>query len=194
MKIKGNGQAKILNPAEIKALFTELQKVPRDECFFAIMFFTGCRVSEARQLETGDINLVNNPATRNLGTITFRKGNTKGKLKTRCVPIHPALIRHLEAYQPKRGKGLMFPGRISSEPICRNTPDRILRGACKDLGIIGVSTHSFRRSALTTMHRAGVPLRVIQEISGISSLEVLQRYLEIDDEQVIEAIHVLSSW
>jgi integrase/recombinase XerD len=43
------------------------------------------------------------------------------------------------------------------------------------------------------MHNAGVPLRVIQKISGHSSLATLQRYLEVSDEQVIEAVGVIGA-
>jgi integrase len=44
--------------------------------------------------------------------------------------------------------------------------DKILKSASKRVGLSGVSTHSFRRTALTMMSSAGIPLRVIQEISG----------------------------
>lgn len=47
-----------------------------------------------------------------------------------------------------------------------------------------MSTHSFRRTALTQMSNAGIPLRVIQEISEHRNLKQLQRYLEMDDGQV----------
>ena len=62
-----------------------------------------------------------------------------------------------------------------------------MRTACKKLGFDGVSTHSFRRSALTAASSKGVPLRVIQSISGHSSLDVLQRYLSVTDNQKKEA-------
>ncbi|MBD2093742.1 tyrosine-type recombinase/integrase [Trichocoleus sp. FACHB-591] len=52
------------------------------------------------------------------------------------------------------------------------------------LGLVGVSTHSFRRTALTQMSSAGMPLRVIQEISGHRSLQALQRYLEVSELQL----------
>jgi len=55
----------------------------------------------------------------------------------------------------------------------------------------GVSTHSFRRTALTSLSNAGVPLRVIQEISGHQSLTALQKYLEVNEEQVANAIQAL---
>ncbi|WP_390821370.1 tyrosine-type recombinase/integrase [Anabaena azotica] len=47
------------------------------------------------------------------------------------------------------------------------------------MGLEGVSTHLFRRTALTQMSSARIPLRTIQEISSHSHLETLQRYLEV---------------
>ena len=55
-----------------------------------------------------------------------------------------------------------------------------------------MSTHSFRRTALTQMSNAGIPLRVIQELSGHRNLEQLQRYLEVSDQQVLGAAAALS--
>jgi site-specific recombinase XerD len=51
-----------------------------------------------------------------------------------------------------------------------------LREAFERAGIEGASTHSFRRTARSrAMSNAGIPLRIIQEISGHSNLEQLQR-------------------
>jgi integrase/recombinase XerD len=42
------------------------------------------------------------------------------------------------------------------------------------------------------MSNAGIPLRVIQEISGHRNLEELQKYLEVSDSQVLGAAATLS--
>jgi len=55
--------------------------------------------------------------------------------------------------------------------------------SCRRVGLEGVSTHSFRRTALTQMCNAGIPLRHIQEISGHNDLGTLQRYLEVSPDQ-----------
>jgi len=57
---------------------------------------------------------------------------------------------------------------------------------------IGISTHSFRRTGLTQLSNVGIPLRVIQEISGHRDLAQLQRYLEVKPEQVRGAVAALS--
>lgn len=97
----------------------------------------------------------------------------------------------LAAYQPK--PGVLFPGKRGvTERLTRFRADKILKDACNRVGLVGVSTHSFRRTALTMMSSAGIPLRHIQEISGHKGLSDLQRYLEVSPEQRKKAISVVT--
>ena len=70
--------------------------------------------------------------------------------------------------------------------------DEMLNKYCDMLDIKGASTHSFRRTALTMMSNAGVPLSVIQSISGHASLDALQRYLGVSPEQKKIAISAIT--
>ena len=170
MKVAGNGQGKILSHDELVRLFSAFN-TSRDRCLFAICFFTACRISEALKLETSDIKG---------DTIVFRKGTTKGKLKTRSMAIHPQLRVFLDEYKPSKDGSLFpawFPG-TKYPHLTRNSADRIFKAACKSAEIVGASTHSFRRTALTQMSKLNVPLRTIQEISGHTDLGTLQRYLD----------------
>ncbi len=90
-----------------------------------------------------------------------KKANTKGKLATRSIPVIEDLRQLLTNYYPIRGDVYLFPAR-SNGHLAEDSAARILREACKQVGRIGVSTHSFRRTALTQMSNAGIPLRVIQ--------------------------------
>ena len=172
-----NGQAEIWDDKTLMMVMNELS--PSMRSLFSICRYTGCRVSEARQLRAED--LVN-------GHIVFRKTTTKGQ-QTRQVKIHPALAEVLEGESlPK--SGYLFPGR-GEKPVTRQACDKALRSACDRLGFDGFSTHSFRRTALTRMSNAGVPLRVIQEISGHLSLAELQKYLAVTQEQMEGAIALL---
>ena len=182
MKVAGNGQGKILTAEELRLLFTSGLRSPRDRALFGICLFTGCRVSEALALQTSDLKGE---------TLTFRKSTTKGKLKTRVVDIQPGLAQLLADYRPAR-PGALFPGMRGISPtLTRSMADKILKSACFRVGLEGVSTHSFRRTALTMMSSAGIPLRVIQEISGHNDLGTLQRYLEVTPEQRRRAVAVI---
>ena len=169
-----NGQAEIWSDAQLDEVLGDLS--PSMRSLFSICRYTGCRVSEARQLRADDL----------VGDyIVFRKSTTKGKA-TRQVNIHPKLKAVLgETGLPTTG--YLFPGR-GSGPITRQACDLALRKVCDRIGLEGHSTHSFRRTALTRLSNSKVPLRVIQEISGHKSLQELQRYLEVSPEQVEDAI------
>lgn len=183
MKINRHGRAKVLTQQEIQLIFSHGLDNNRDRTLFGVCLFSACRIREACTLLTEDIYT-------SLGLVRphliIRKANTKGKLATRSIPVIEDLRQLLTNYYPLAGKPYLFPGR-SSGHISEDSAARILRGACKQAGIVGVSTHSFRRTALTQMSNAGIPLRVIQEISGHRNLEQLQKYLEVSEQQVLGA-------
>lgn len=88
----------------------------------------------------------------------------------------------------------LFPGFGGVGCLARITGTKIFANACERVGIVGAGTHSWRRTALTEMSRAGTPLRVIQKISGHQRLKNLQKYLEVSKEQVQGAIRKLPSF
>ena len=169
-----NGKAEIWTNEKLDELWLEL--APRFRALFSICLYTGCRVSEARQLHAEDI--IEN-------YIVFRKQTTKTKA-TRQVKLHPKLSIVLGEIELPT-EGYLFPGKRSG-CITRQTADYALRQACDRLGFRGYSTHSFRRTALTRLSNAGTPLRIIQKISGHSSLTELQKYLDVTDDQMEDAI------
>jgi integrase/recombinase XerD len=185
MKIAGHGQAKILTPEETTNLFERGFVSDRDRALFGVCLYTGCRINEACSLLTADVY---SPSNGVRPRITIRKINTKGKKGTRSIPTHPELVQLLEAYRTGAGTLHLFPGRHGRGHLHPDSAAAILRTALVTVGIEGSSTHSFRRTALTRLSNAGVPLRVIQEISGHKSLGELQKYLAVSEQQVEAAI------
>jgi integrase/recombinase XerD len=178
-----NGQAEIWTPQQFASILAELR--PNMRALFAVCYYCGCRVSEARQLQAADI-VADSPSETRRDRIVFRRATTKTK-RTRAVPIHPQLQAILAAVElPTRG--YLFPGQSGDRPLTRQTADKALREACDRLGYEGYSTHSFRRTWATTLDRKGTRQRVIQHLGGWSSLAALQRYLEVDEDEVESAI------
>ena len=192
MKIERHGQAKILTQQEIELLFNKGLQTARDRTLFGVCLYTACRIAEACSLEVIDIYTARGTVRP---TINFRKGNTKGKLQTRTIPVIEDLRALLTSWKPNAGQTYLFPGRHPCrhwKHLHPDSADKILREAFSRAGIEGASTHSFRRTALTQMSNAGIPLRIIQEISGHNNLEQLQHYLEVKPDQVRGAIASLS--
>jgi integrase/recombinase XerD len=189
VKIDRHGQAKILTLDEIQRLFNEGLTVPRNRALFGICLYTACRIRECCSLRTTDV-FERQGIVRD--EIIFRKGDTKGKLATRAIPVIEELRLLLLDYYPSPRTWFLFPGRRGTGHIHVDSAARILRQAYAEVGIVGAATHSFRRTALTQMSNEGIPLRVIQEISGHRNLEQLQKYLEVKPEQVRGAVAALS--
>ncbi|MUH00831.1 tyrosine-type recombinase/integrase [Scytonema sp. UIC 10036] len=188
MKVNRHGRAKILTQQEIQQIFNHGLENDRDRTLFGVCLFSGCRIREACTLLTSDIYT---PKGLVRPKLIIRKANSKGKLATRSIPVIEDLRQLLCHYRSLAGSVYLFPGR-SNGHISEDSAARILRSACFRVGITGVSTHSFRRTALTQMSNAGIPLRVIQEISGHRNLEQLQKYLEVTEEQVLGAASSLA--
>ncbi len=90
----------------------------------------------------------------------------KASWKLASWTFNQTAARLLAEYKPIK-EGALFPGMRGVSPtLTRFAADKILKGACDRVGLVGVSTHSWRHTALTMMSSADIPLRVIQEISG----------------------------
>ena len=175
MKVAGCGQGKVLTPEEFSKIKQHIHF--KYQVFFDIMWMSGARVSEICKLRFVDI--VN-------GTLIIRKCNTKGKSETREIPIPQSLINKIDRL-PKEN-GFMFAGMGGNNHITRYTIDKVLRCACKECGLEGISTHSFRRTTITQLSRNSVSLRVIQKISGHRNLNVLQNYVDVDESEIVSAL------
>ena len=181
VKSNRNGQAASLSPEQLDAIMALLTPTPR--AVLSICRFTAARITEALSLKWENIAQTE---------IVIPKNVTKKKMKTRMIPVNPKLGQELSdwklawqtAYgrEPERSDYLFPNAKEFAKHVSRQAIDKNLREACLELGIEGASTHSFRRSALSAASDKGVPLRVLQSISGHSSLEMLQRYLDVKDE------------
>ena len=101
MKIERHGQAKILTQEEIELLFNEGFQTSRDRTLFGVCLYTACRIAEACSLEVIDIYTARGTVRP---TINFRKGNTKGKLQTRTIPVIEDLRSLLTSWRSHAGQ------------------------------------------------------------------------------------------
>ena len=171
------GKAAILSPEVLSQLF-QVMGSERDLALFSICYFTASRISEALALKHDALAD---------GVITFRSATTKTKT-TRQAEIHPSLRTVLDEYFAVRERetgtrqrramleGYLFPGRWGRGHMSRQAADKLLRESCKAVGLKGVSTHSFRRSFVTEMVRAGRTPSQIQRYTGHKNLGSLMHY------------------
>ena len=186
MKNNRFGQAKVLDTSEldlvIKYLKTRNQKVVA-----ATLRNTGARVGEVVQLRWRDIGREQ---------ILFPATITKRKLKSREIFIsdsfHKELMdwsRYWTIYKGRKPlpEDYVFYGRKEGTHQTTRSFMDALDKATERAKISGASSHSFRRTQLTQLHRKNVPLNVIKSLSGHQSLSTLSLYLQVDDREKREA-------
>jgi integrase/recombinase XerD len=109
------------------------------------------------------------------------------------IPIVAKLRQTLIEYRKNLPESQwLFPSEESEcGHLTRVAAHNVLAGVFRALKLEGAKTHSMRRTMLTTLSRAGVPLRTVQDISGHSNLAQLQAYLEVHPEDKHKALGFL---
>ena len=187
MKKNRKGQARVLSSDELDILIPKLPSKFHQTLALTLRK-TGARVGEVIQLKWE--NLEDHE-------IQFPKEITKKKLDTREIPIEKSFYKILLNWKkdwevikgrPPSNEDYIFYGRFNGSHITSRAFMLALEAAMNRANLGGCSSHSFRRSALSNAHKKGVPLKVIQSLSGHRNLGTLQRYLEVSDDDKREGI------
>jgi integrase/recombinase XerC len=153
----------------------------RDQALFEVLYGGGLRISEACNLDVGDVD-PDGTGARAL----VRQG--KGR-KDRIVPLGAKAWAALQRYLPLRAELLGASGAQAGHAIFVSRRGRRLdpRQARRQLGrrelatgVRQVSPHALRHSFATHLLGEGADLRSIQEMLGHASLRTTQRYAQVD--------------
>ena len=191
MKNNRYGQAKVLTTQELDLTIDNISsKLHRT--IASTLRNTGARVGEVVQLKWQDLEEE---------SILFPKTITKRKLKSREIFIsnkfHNELMLWKQEWTLFKGReplpeDYIFYGRFNGTHITSRAFFLALQKSLERAEIVGATSHSFRRSALTKLHKSGLPLKIIQSLSGHSSLNTLSLYLQVSDEDKKRAISLLA--
>jgi len=165
----------ILTPAEVGRVLKSFT-VAKYSVFFALIYATGLRISEAIGLETQDIDALR-------GVIHVRHAKGGGQ---RLVMLSPVLLEMLRDYwkyeRPK--PPLLFSTRFG-RPLCPDTARRALLCASAASGIGKVVTpHMLRHSFATTLLENRTDLRTIQVLLGHKSIKSTTIYTQVSAGQI----------
>ena len=58
----------------------------------------------------------------------------------------------------------------------------------RNCGIAGATSHSGRRTFITNLAARGVGVRVLAELAAHASISTTQRYIDVNDEQIRNAL------
>ncbi len=171
----------VLSIDEVR-LILRTARQPQIRTFLTTVYSCGLRLSEALNLEVGDID-------KERMTIRVRDG--KGA-KERYVPLpEPTYLLLREYWTTHKNPRLLFPalgrrrtgGRTALKPMAQGSVQGALRKVLLQLPKIKkhATIHTLRHSYATHLLEAGVNIRIVQQYLGHASLVNTMIYLHVTD-------------
>ena len=188
-------QAATLNDAQIKRALRYCQSrryVTRDSTILLFSLYTGLRAKELAALCVGDVY---DEDSTPRAQFTLRAEQTKGA-RTRTVFVNAALTAQLLRYaawrniKPSLRTAALFRSQKGNH-FSANTMCQLFLNIYKACGLSDASSHSGRRTFITRLANKGVGVRVLAALAGHSSIAVTQRYIDVNDAQLANAVELL---
>ncbi|GAC1499089.1 MAG: hypothetical protein NVS1B10_01460 [Candidatus Saccharimonadales bacterium] len=149
-----------LEPPEVKQMI-DAAKSPRDKCLIAMLFSTGCRISELLNLNVSDVKDCDEPEVCGKND------------KYRLVFIDKTARKYLNEYLATRKdtwNPLFMSGQRARITVSR--VEQIIHEVANNANIDKrVTPHVFRHSTITDYIVNGAPMPVVQQIAGHSNIQ-----------------------
>lgn len=186
-------QAQTLNEAQLRRVlqYCRSRRHPvRDETIVLVSFMAGLRAKEIAALKIADV-YEEGGAVREQFVLAAEQ--SKGG-KTRTVFLNARIRRALADYaaaiplgDPSRPLfGSQKGGHFSANTMCQLFIE--IYRAC---GLKDASSHSGRRTYITRLANKGVGVRLLAELAGHSHISTTQRYIDVNADQLREAVELL---
>lgn len=188
-------QAKVLNEAEIRHLLKvcELSRyAERNRLIVMFSFLCGMRACEIANLrvsnvvseqdEVLDLIVLNAEQTKGSQRNTVVVSKQMKKEIAKFLAKYPHLLKHRDGFLLRTQKG-----SFNSQTI-QNLFKHLYRVA----NIPQATSHSGRRTYISQLANNGIAVPIIQKLARHSSLSATQRYIEVDEGKLFNAVNTVS--
>jgi integrase/recombinase XerD len=187
-------QAKTLTEKELKIVLATVAQgrhAARNRAMVLTSFWAGMRAGELAALRIGDIVVPNGTIA---AEVRLEADQTKGQ-RGRVVMLGDKLRKELAVYvcELKSAEPVdpFFPSQVSRTGMSANTIAQLFLEVYARAGITGASSHSGRRTFITTLANKGVGVRVLMALAGHRHMSTTQRYIDLNDEMLKVAVNLV---
>ena len=186
-------QAKTLTADELQRVFdytAQHSHAMRNRMMLLFSFWAGMRVGEIASLRVGDVV---DASGKVKAEIKLAAEQTKGR-HARTVFLPQKLRDELQTYCDIRAvqdRKQSFFLTAGGKPFSANVMTQHFYWLYKKAGIEGASSHSGRRTFITTLASKGIGVRVLASLAGHRSIAVTQRYIDVNDEMKRNAVELV---
>ena len=188
-------QAKVLNNTEVRKVLDYVatrKHSLRNRALVMMMFNTGMRVSEVASLRIRDVMDTDSNIKNEIRLLAE---NTKTN-EARTVFVNEKLRRELQNYakllvNTNPNCKFFYSQKRDSDGFTANTLTQHFHYLYKRVGLDGCSSHSARRTFITTLANKGIGVRVIMGLSGHKALSSVQCYIDCNSELMRNAVEMV---
>jgi len=189
-------QAKSLTQQDIDRVLTYIASntnATRNRAMFLLTVLAGLRVSEVAQLTLGDVRNTD-------GTVKSQMFLSSDRVKhghARTVFISTQLQHELATYLATRSAfddtyPLFNTLRGARKAFSASTLTQHFHYLYRRALVFGASSHSGRRTFLTTLSNSGISVFVLASLAGHKNISTTQRYVTVNDDQKRRAVDCFS--
>lgn len=167
----------IVDPIREKEYINAVKRVlnesgTRNLLLFLLGINTGLRVSDLLRLKVKDV--------KDKDSVQIREKKTK---KTKKFPIPKEIRIFISEYVERKPLSrYLFKSRKSNKPITRVQAYRIIKEACRVLGLDHTGTHSLRKTFGYHFYKQTKDIALLQKILNHSSQDITLRYIGVTQE------------
>ena len=160
-----------------------------------LSYLAGLRACEIASLRVGDvINELKDGTWEVKSEAVLKSNQTKGN-KAQTVVLSSTLRKEIASYYAQSEETLeMTDFLISSQKkngFSSQTIQNLFRELYEAAAISNASSHSGRRTFITTLSENNVSVRVIQALARHSSLATTQRYIDVSADKLRSAVETV---
>jgi len=188
-------QAKTLTAAEIQRVLDYINTKPnaaRNRAMFLLTVWAGFRVSEVAGLKVTDVR---NPDGSIRAEIYLAAERVKHG-HAGVVYLNARLQQELGEYVESRNwftadQALFCTTANPRKGFSANTLTQHFHYLYKRAGITGGSSHSGRRTFITTLANKGVSVRLLASLVRHANIATTQRYIDVNDDMKRQAVELV---
>jgi integrase/recombinase XerD len=188
-------QAKSLTQAEITTILKHIEantNAKRNRMMFLLTLQAGLRVGEVAQLKLADVRNTDG----SIKTEVYFAAERVKHAHARTVFLNQRLQAELAEYISSRtwldnAQPLFTTLRGAKKPFSANTLAQLFHYLYKKALVFQGSSHSGRRTFITTLAQKGISVRVLASLAGHRSLNTTMRYIDVNDEMKRNAVELV---
>ncbi len=188
-------QAKTLTQQELRRVLNYIatrKHAIRNKAMLMMTFLSGVRVGELANLRYCDVV---DEAGNIRKEIRLSAEQTKGH-EARVVfvseRLRKELISYIKVYSPANtNQKLFYSQKEASDGFSANTLTQLFHYLYQKCGIYGASSHSGRRTFITTLANKGIGVRILASLAGHKNISTTQCYIDVNDEMKRKAVELV---